>query len=175
MSIFNKIVLEGKTLTKALVGEKSQKEKTLILMRGLPGSGKSTTAKTFGLPVYSTDDYFLVDGKYVFDGRKLIEYHDRNFKRTKEALAKGLSVVVDNCNVELWEMKRYVEAALENGYRVQFQVPNTSWRFNCEECAERCTKSISLEVLKRIKAKWQPFATVEKVLAASIPLPRILP
>jgi len=50
-------------------------------MRGLPGSGKSTLAKKLagenGL-VYSTDDFFYVNGQYIFDGKMIPEYHRKN-------------------------------------------------------------------------------------------------
>jgi adenylate kinase family enzyme len=43
-------------------------------MRGLPGSGKSTKAKELageqGL-VFSTDDFFMVNGKYIFDPKMI--------------------------------------------------------------------------------------------------------
>jgi adenylate kinase family enzyme len=48
--------------------------KTLILMRGLPGSGKSTKAQILagkdGL-IFSTDDFFMVNGKYVYDAKMI--------------------------------------------------------------------------------------------------------
>jgi NEDD4-binding protein 2 len=54
-------------------------------MRGVPGSGKSTKAKklagTDGL-IYSTDDFFMKNGEYVYDVKSIGEYHDRNLKRT---------------------------------------------------------------------------------------------
>lgn len=70
-------------------------EKKLILMRGLPGSGKSTLAKSLAGPagvVYSTDDFFMVKGEYVYDSTKIVEYHKRNFDRTVEALKKALKL-----------------------------------------------------------------------------------
>ena len=43
-------------------------------MRGLPGSGKSTKARKiagqFGV-VYSTDDFFMVNGEYKFDPKMI--------------------------------------------------------------------------------------------------------
>lgn len=90
-------------------------EKKLILMRGLPGSGKSTLAKNLAGPggvVYSTDDFFMVKGEYVYDSTKIVEYHKRNFDRTVEALKKGIEIIViDNTNIKLWEMRKYVEEA----------------------------------------------------------------
>lgn len=44
-------------------------------MRGLPGSGKSTTAKKLAGSegvVYSTDDFFMVKGKYQYDSSKIV-------------------------------------------------------------------------------------------------------
>ena len=43
-------------------------------MRGLPGSGKSTLARKIadktGL-VYSTDDFFMINGEYVFEPKMI--------------------------------------------------------------------------------------------------------
>ena len=43
-------------------------------MRGLPGSGKSTLAKKIagnaGV-VYSTDDFFMVNGQYMYDPKMI--------------------------------------------------------------------------------------------------------
>jgi adenylate kinase family enzyme len=51
-------------------------------MRGIPGSGKSTTAKKLAGEtgkIHSTDNYFMVDGEYKFDPSKIREYHEANF------------------------------------------------------------------------------------------------
>lgn len=80
-------------------------QKTLIIMRGLPGSGKSTLAHKLGEHgvVYSTDDFFMVEGKYIYNSQKIAEYHNKNQQRTKEAMEKGVAiVVVDNTNMKLW-------------------------------------------------------------------------
>jgi NEDD4-binding protein 2 len=50
-------------------------------MRGLPGSGKSTKAKALageeGL-IFSTDDFFMVNGKYEYDAKMIGDYHTKN-------------------------------------------------------------------------------------------------
>ena len=51
-------------------------------MRGIPGSGKSTTAKKIAGEtgkIHSTDNYFMVDGEYRFDPKKLKENHEANY------------------------------------------------------------------------------------------------
>lgn len=56
-------------------------EKKLYIMRGLPGSGKSTLAKKLagaGGVTYSTDDFFMVKGQYVYDAKMIGEYHNKN-------------------------------------------------------------------------------------------------
>ena len=49
--------------------------KELILVRGIPGSGKSTFAKSLGGTHFETDKFFMVDGEYKFDGTKIKEAH----------------------------------------------------------------------------------------------------
>ena len=43
-------------------------------------------------------------------------------------------VVVDNTNVEYWEMKKYFNLANRNGYRVIIAEPKTSWKLNHRYC-----------------------------------------
>jgi NEDD4-binding protein 2 len=67
------------------------KEKKLVLMRGMPGSGKSTLAKKLagqGGVIYSTDDFFMKNGQYVYDPKMIGEYHNKNLERTIEAFKK---------------------------------------------------------------------------------------
>ena len=49
--------------------------KKLFLVRGISGSGKTTFAKELGGVHFETDNYFMVDGEYKFDGTKLKEAH----------------------------------------------------------------------------------------------------
>lgn len=83
-------------------------------MRGLPGSGKSTKAKLLagekGL-IYSTDDFFMVGGKYMYNPTMIVEYHKNNLERTVKAMHQEEPlIIVDNTNICLWEMRKYVEA-----------------------------------------------------------------
>ena len=45
----------------------SSEGRNLYLVRGVPGSGKSTFAKQLGGTHFETDTYFMVDGEYKFD------------------------------------------------------------------------------------------------------------
>ncbi|XP_040399804.1 NEDD4-binding protein 2-like 2 isoform X2 [Cygnus olor] len=114
-------------------------QKVLLILRGLPGSGKSTLSRILlgescdGI-VLSTDDYFRQQDGYMYNVVQLGDAHDWNQKRAKQAMEQGRSpVIIDNTNTQAWEMKPYVEVALEKGYRVEFHEPDTWWKFDPEE------------------------------------------
>ncbi|KFV43033.1 NEDD4-binding protein 2-like 2 [Gavia stellata] len=114
-------------------------QKLLLILRGLPGSGKSTLSRILlgqscdGI-VFSTDDYFRQQDGYTYNAAQLGDAHDWNQKRAKQAMEQGKSpVIIDNTNTQAWEMKPYVEVALEKGYRVEFHEPDTWWKFDPEE------------------------------------------
>ncbi|XP_040123054.1 NEDD4-binding protein 2-like 2 isoform X6 [Oryx dammah] len=90
-------------------------QKLLILLRGLPGSGKTTLSRILlgqsrdGI-VFSTDDYFHHQDGYRYNVNQLGDAHDWNQNRAKQAINQGRSpVIIDNTNTQAWEMKPYVE------------------------------------------------------------------
>lgn len=93
--------------------------KTLILLRGLPGSGKSTFAKTICDEYYEADQYFINEnGEYVFDASKLKLAHEWCKLRTEHAMEDGVEkIVVANTFTQAWEMQPYFELAAKYGYR----------------------------------------------------------
>ncbi|XP_014821564.1 PREDICTED: NEDD4-binding protein 2-like 1 isoform X2 [Calidris pugnax] len=111
----------------------------LVLLRGLPGSGKTTLARQLkrdhsSAVVLSTDDFFIENGVYVFEPDLLEDAHKWNQKRARKAMKNGKSpVIIDNTNIHAWEMKPYVMMARENRYEVIFQEPDTPWKFNVRE------------------------------------------
>jgi predicted kinase len=82
----------------------------LLLLRGAPGSGKTTLAYTIfsKWEIISADDYFVQpDGSFKFDSVLLSDAHDDCFDRTNKALSEGKDVVVDNCFRTMKELNRY--------------------------------------------------------------------
>lgn len=89
----------------------------LYLIRGLPGSGKTTLAKLMlhsGMVdrIYAADDYFYRDvpgGKeYVFAPEFLADAHKQCLDRTRQALFEWkMSVAVHNTFSRVWEMEPY--------------------------------------------------------------------
>jgi predicted kinase len=98
--------------------------KELFLLRGLPGSGKSTLAKSLDGIHIEADQFFIVDGEYIFDASKLKEAHHDCLTRVKSYMyiysSKETSerIVVSNTFTQEWEMKPYFDIAEKYGYRV---------------------------------------------------------
>ena len=150
---------------------------TLTVMRGVPGSGKSTLAKVLAnvpgvdpAPVFSTDDLFMVDGEYRFDGSKLGANHAANLRRAEAAMEAGTPhVIVDNTMTQAWEAREYVKAALQRGYRIQFVEPHTPWARDAAECARLNTHGVPLPAIQGMLSRWESDLTVEGCLAAKAP------
>ncbi|KAL1789402.1 NEDD4-binding protein 2 isoform X1 [Sigmodon hispidus] len=147
----------------------------LVLLRGLPGSGKSFLARTLqednpsGV-ILSTDDYFYINGQYQFDVKYLGEAHEWNQNRAKEAFEKKVSpVIIDNTNLQAWEMKPYVALSQKHKYKVLFREPDTWWKFKPKELARRNIHGVSKEKIARMLQHYQRFVSVPIIMSSSDP------
>lgn len=141
-------------------------DKHLIIMRGLPGSGKSSKAKTLGIGgvVYSTDDFFDVDGKYMFDPTKLKEYHEKNQHRTELAMRKGVTpIVIDNTNIMADHMKPYVKLGDMYGYKISIEYPETDWAWDADQLASKNTHGVPKNSIQRMLDNFQHDVSIEKL------------
>ena len=94
--------------------------KQLFLIRGLPGAGKSTFAKTLGGKHVEADKYFINEnGEYVFDATKIRQAHEYSqiFTYARMVLQEELIVVSNTFTTEK-ELKPYYELAEQYGYQV---------------------------------------------------------
>ena len=93
--------------------------KELILLRGLPGSGKSSLAKSFGVNHIEADMFFIRDDKYVFDVTKLRYAHEWCQDVVESWMEKDITpIVVSNTFTQEWEMDFYYTLAKTYGYIV---------------------------------------------------------
>lgn len=101
--------------------------KNLYIIRGLPGSGKSTIAKSLGKPwqIFEADQFFMKNGKYEFDSSKLKNAHDWCKRKVQYWMHPSLlrplffrNIVISNTFTQEWEMRFYQIIAKKYGYRV---------------------------------------------------------
>lgn len=94
-------------------------DKILYIIRGVSGSGKTTFASTLGCEVASADDFFMVDGEYRFDPKKLPKAHEYCRVLVCGWMVDGESVIaVANTFTQDWEMEPYYIMAKDFGYTV---------------------------------------------------------
>jgi predicted kinase len=102
--------------------------KILTLVRGLPGSGKSTFANTITnkYSVCEADKFFYdKEGNYNFDGSKLREAHKWCREQVEIRMKDNQineqfypEIVVSNTFTQEWEMDIYFGLANQYGYKV---------------------------------------------------------
>lgn len=95
--------------------------KTLYIIRGLPGSGKSTLGKQLcGEHSYQADDFFYVKGEYRFDGSLLAHAHYHCEQNVSNAMQEGVDKIA-TCNVFAIQkdVDAYIKLAQEYRYSIQ--------------------------------------------------------
>jgi predicted kinase len=99
-------------------------EKILYIVRGIPGSGKSTFAKSLGGIHVEADQHFMIDGVYKFDGSQIKNAHNycqgqtMAWMKAESDQIDTSKIVVSNTFTQEWEMEPYFEMAKEYGYKI---------------------------------------------------------
>lgn len=113
-------------------------DKVLILMRGIPASGKSHRAKELAgedpTVIHSADHFFgETPEEYVanWSVEKLGAAHKQCQKNVRMLMQRQRPlVIVDNTNTMIREMMPYFEMAAQYQYRVQIEEPTSPWWAN---------------------------------------------
>ena len=95
-------------------------EKVLYIVRGVPGSGKSTFAKQLTANVFEADHYFYDnDGNYNFIPSEIKEAHKECQQFVGFAMESNIQkIAVSNTFTQEWEMEPYFELAKKHSYKV---------------------------------------------------------
>lgn len=133
----------------------------LVLIRGLPSSGKSSMAKMLqqsSLPnatVFETDQYFTaLDGTYCWESTKLAIAHEDCQKRVYRHLDKGLDAIVANTFSQRWEMQPYLEMIDRVGGKLHV-VDLFDSKCKDEVLAERNKHGVPVESIKAMRERYE--------------------
>lgn len=99
----------------------------LYLIRGLPGSGKSTFAATLADSLdcnhYEHDQYlFTEEGEYLWTEKRMAYAFRQCLRDTEATMIEGEPVVVSNVFPTGRAMKNYRKLAEKYGYRITYIV-----------------------------------------------------
>jgi len=102
----------------------------LVLIRGLPGSGKTTMAERDfpGHELVEADLYMVRNGRYVFVPSRIGAAHAWCRRRTEKLLSEGRDVVVANTFVRKREIRPYVEMARRHGCGLRIVEAKGNWK-----------------------------------------------
>ena len=140
--------------------------KTLCIIRGIPGSGKTTKAIELKKSIYpdsvifEADQFFEKEGSYNFDASKLHYAHIECKQNTETSLINNIkTVIVSNTFTTLKELKPYFELAKQYNYCiVVYELPHAP----VIEGTQKNIHNVPEETISRMLKRWQniPFSVV---------------
>ena len=128
--------------------------KELILLRGIPGCGKSTTAKLLGVggagyAHFEADMYFMEGGVYKFEPAKIRDAHKWCQNSVEDAMLLNHTtghnsiIIVSNTFTQEWEMEPYYVLAKQWNYKVfSIIVENRHGGVNEHNCPEETVQKM---------------------------------
>ena len=125
----------------------------LTIVRGLPGSGKSTYAKSLGCFHVEADMFFIIDGEYKW--RQTGDNHKWCFNQVKMAMENRIDVVVSNTFTQKWELEKYVDLSKEFCYIIEV--------VSCQGSYGN-THDVPEETLAKMKERWEKYDRETEIL-----------
>lgn len=129
-------------------------EKVLLILRGCPGSGKSSLAEALGIKaVCCADDYFVHDGKYLWDNDKLYAAHCWCERKCRRFMKKQIAIiVVANTFTSAREFRPYEDLARQFGYKLfSVVVENRHGGENSHGVSEETLEKFKNRLINNIK------------------------
>lgn len=155
------------------------KTKELILLRGLPGSGKSKLAadlaeKTAGAVVVSTDSRMEgINEPFLSPYRMGLAYDLARRDTLRAAASAAPLIIIDHTNATNWEMGTFARIGVERGYAVSVQEPTTPWAKDPDECYLNSPQAgLTREDMHDLAASWEETLPLPQLLIAPTPLER---
>jgi predicted kinase len=136
----------------------------LVLMRGLPGSGKSSFATNVPNCVILSADSFFVDDvtqEYNFNHTGLEAAHIRCQEQCRLQMKHLLDscIVIDNCNLCAKDAAPYVQMADEFGFDVE--IADVGENVSIDELAKRNVHGLSKEAIAALAEKREMYSVAD--------------
>lgn len=95
-------------------------ERVIVIVRGVPGSGKTTFAELIGRAICTADDYHTDrKGSYNWKPENVGKAHAWCQRKCERFLKKGITpIIVANTSTTERELKPYYDLARRYGYQV---------------------------------------------------------
>lgn len=125
----------------------------LIIIRGLPGSGKSTKAKEIVKEIdfavhLEADMFHMIDGTYCFMTANIGDAHKWCQSQTAFWLNRGRTVIVSNTFTTIKEMEPYFELGKKYGAFIDVVEMKGDYG-NIHD--------VPVEVLEKMKNRWEKY------------------
>jgi len=148
----------------------------LIILRGIPGTGKSTLAQSIQkslslnqdnlILVVSADDYFVHHEKYEYDASKIhLAHRECQHKAfefvnsSREYKSKTFNLIVDNTNLKFRDFKLYIELCNYCEWKISlfesFFMKDINKPDFVQDCFSRNKHGVPLDKISKMKDNWE--------------------
>jgi len=141
-------------------------QKIAIVIRGIPGSGKTTFASLFSriseCKIHSVDDLHVDrSGNFSWDENNCDQIYKKNLENFRKDCLKGVHIVVCDCvNYKVSHIQDYLDIAKEFGYR-SYVV--TSEFIPISESSSLNKHKVPVSKLEKFYNEWESWPVIEKV------------
>lgn len=125
--------------------------KKLYVFRGLPGSGKTTEARSLGCLVVDPDCWHVQDGVYKWTPQAQSVGFLRSWAIVEEAMRQEFDIAVP----EVLHIREMVRPLLELGQKYDYEVIVIDKKCSAEESIERNVHGVRPEDIRQMAVEWE--------------------